>query len=103
VSQKYQTRNLQNGQNVLLSSFFFRRASSNIAWTSHGGLHTKQQHFTVSSAPSHRFFTTSKSRKAFVATHSKTMASSLGCHFLYTCTLEDHLTTTQICYSRSLN
>jgi len=26
-------------------------------------------------------FTASKSRKALVATHSKTMASSLACHF----------------------
>ena len=40
-------------------------------------------------------FTTSKSLKALITTSSsKTVASSLGCHFhsyLYTCTLEDHL------------
>jgi len=37
-------------------SFFFRRASSKFAWTSHSGLCTKQQHFILSSAQPHRFY-----------------------------------------------
>ena len=51
--------------------------------TSHAGLRTKQQHFILSSARAHCFVTTSKSRKALVATHLKTTASNLGHHFLY--------------------
>jgi len=37
--------------------FFFRRASSKLA-VFYDGFHTKQQHFTLSSAPAHRFFAT---------------------------------------------
>jgi len=62
--------------------FFFRRATEYCV-TSHAGLRTKQQHFLLSSARPHRFFTNSKSRKAHVATHLNTTASNLGCHFLY--------------------
>jgi len=54
------------------------------------------QNFIWSSEQPHCFFTTSKSCMALVNTHSKTMASSLGCHFLqlyYACKLEDHLAT----------
>jgi len=58
------------------------------------GLHTKQQHFMLSSARSHHFFTTSKSRKALVATYLKTMASNLECHFLYFVLTHAHLTIT---------
>jgi len=40
---------------VLKLFFFFRRASSNLR-DFHGGFRTKQQHFSLSSAPAHCFF-----------------------------------------------
>jgi len=43
----------------------------------------KQQHFILSSARPHRFFTTLKSREVLVAIHLNTTASNLGRHFLY--------------------
>jgi len=44
-------------------------------------------HLIQSSAQPHHFLTTLKSHQALATTHSKTMASSLGHHFLhlYTC------------------
>ena len=44
--------------------FFFRRASSKFAWLFHNGFRTKQQHFSPSSAPAHRFLPGSKSHEA---------------------------------------
>jgi len=46
-------------------------------------LHTKQQHFILSSARPHCFLTTLKNGKALVATHLNTIVSNLGRHFLY--------------------
>jgi len=46
----------QNTEPGKMISFFFRRASSKFAWTSHSGLCTKQQHFILSSAQPHRFY-----------------------------------------------
>ena len=45
----------------------------------------KQQQFIRSSAQPHRLCIILKSQKALVATHSKTMASTLGRHFLDLC------------------
>ena len=80
ASRRYQTRSSQNGRNVFLS--FFLLSSSDVP-TPRAGLRMKQQHFILSSARPHRFFTTSKSREVLVATHLNTTASNLGCHFLY--------------------
>ena len=79
ASRKYPTKQQQNGQIV----FLLQTGQLNTASTSCAGLHTKQQHFLLSSARAHRFFTTSKSRKVHVATHLNTTASNLGRHFLY--------------------
>ena len=91
------------------SFFFFLSSSDRLAqycvnlsrWFTH-----EKQHFILSSARPHRFFTTSKSHKVLVATHLKTMASNLGHHFLYlyyACALKDHLATIRNCYSRIRN
>ena len=56
------------------SFFFFRRASSNLH-DSFTGFRTKQQHFSLSSAPAHRFFPCSKLHEAIRTTHWGTMAS----------------------------
>ena len=93
-----------NSKTAKLFFFFLQMGQLNTASTSRAGLRTKQQHFLQSSARPHRFFTTSKSRKAHVATHLNTTASYLGRHFLYlylACALKRHLATN--CYSRLLN
>jgi len=41
----------------------------------HSGFHTKQEHFTLSSAPGQHFFTTLKSHKVLLTGHWTTMAS----------------------------
>ena len=55
-------------------------------------------HFTLSSAQSHHFFTTSKSHKAPVTTHSR-LWLHLGGHFLHCmqAQLNDHLTIQSVC------
>ena len=81
----------------LLLPSFIRRASS-VLREPLMLVYTNQQHFLWSSAQPQRFFTTSKSHKALVTTHTKTMTSSLGCQYhsyLYACTLKDHLATKQ--------
>jgi len=49
-----------------------RRASLKIAWLFHSGFCTKQQHFTLSSAPAHRFFTTLKPHRVVIMGHWRT-------------------------------
>ena len=49
-------------------------ASSKL-WLFHDGFHTKQQHFTLSSAPAHWFFSTLKSHMVVWTSHWRTMAS----------------------------
>jgi len=46
-----------------------------IVWLFHDGFHTKRQHFTLSSAPTHYFFTTLKSPEVLWTHHWWTMAS----------------------------
>ena len=62
--------------------FFFRRASSNLR-DSFTGFRTKQQHFSLSSAPAHRFFPVLKSHKAIRTAHGRTMASFTTPFFLH--------------------
>ena len=77
----------------LLSFLFFLLSSDGLAQY----CMTPSRWFTHETAAMHNpiaFFTTLKSRKALITTHSKTMASSLGHHFhsyLYACTLKDCL------------
>ena len=49
--------------------FFFRRASSNLRESFHDGFRTKQQHFSLSSAPAHRLFPGLKSHEAIRTAH----------------------------------
>ena len=78
---------------LLLSFLFFLLSSDGLAQY----CMTPSRWFTHETAAMHNpiaFFTTLKSHKALITTHSKTMASSLGHHFhsyLYACTLKDCL------------
>jgi len=55
---------------LLLQTGWFK-----FAWLFHDGFRTKQQHFSLSSAPAHRFFPGLKSREAIRTAHWRTMAS----------------------------
>jgi len=44
----------------------FSFSSSSFSWLFHNGFHTKRQHFTLSIAPAHCFFTSLKSHEALL-------------------------------------
>jgi len=81
ASRKYQTRNSQNGQNV-----FFLSSSDRLGqyfvnlpqWFTHETAAFYMEKCTIQS-----FLTTSKTCHVLATIHSKTIASSLGGHFLY--------------------
>ena len=78
-----------------LSFFFFIRRASSIllvVYAQNSSILYRAVHNPIT------FCITSKYRKALVATHSKTMASTLGHHFLHlysACALQDHLAMTR--------
>ena len=72
-------------------------------WFYLNGFLTKQQHFTLSSAPAHHFSTSLKSRKALQTGHWRTMAVFATPFSLLVCMCINPLATKHNNYSRLLN
>ena len=100
ASRKYPTKQQQNGQIVflllLLLSFFRRSRELNAASTSRAGLRMKQQHFLLSSAQAHRFFTASQGAHSHSLKHYSFQFVTPFSLLYYACALRDHIATTQI-------
>ena len=82
----------------LLQTGYFK-----FAWLFHDGFCTKQQHFSLSSVPAHRFFPGSKSHEAIRTAHWRTMASFTTPFSSRVRMRTNHLATKCNYYARLLN